>query len=149
MATKYNPSIYCPQCGSPTKCATYDSRTRLEERTCRDHEHYFKRERPTRTEEPQRRRNWLAQSEQVRARFLQRQARKEQEAAKALAAQLPSLADAVARKAQQPPPEIFCPHCDSAESTEIETYGASGTDEPDIWRCDCGAHWELPQSERQ
>jgi hypothetical protein len=63
---------------------------------------------------------------------LQRQVRKEREAAKATAA-----------------PEIFCPHCDSAESTEIETYGASGTDEPDIWRCNCGAHWELPQSERQ
>lgn len=143
MATNYNPSIFCPQCGSPTKRSTYEPSTRREERLCRDHNHYSHRIRPTREEEPGRRRNWLARSEQVRHNFQLRQERKAQQEAHEMVARLPKLDE------QKPAPaEVFCPHCDSAE-TEIEHHGASGTDEKDIWFCECGARWELDQSERQ
>jgi uncharacterized Zn finger protein (UPF0148 family) len=147
MSKPYQPTVICPRCGSPTKCATYEPRTRLEERTCQDYGHYFKRERPTRAEESARRSGWSERSETLRRRF---QARTDKRLAAELAAKLPKLESVVGWMTptviKPAPAEVFCPHCDSAE-TEIETYGGEG--ENDLWRCDCGARWELNQSERQ
>lgn len=138
MSKPYQPTVLCPRCGSATKCDTYEPRTRLEERTCRDHRHYFKRERPTRAESVQARRGWIARSESLRQRY---QRHEDRRLAAELAARLPKLDD--------PPPSInYCPRCGSA-ATDVLTP-ATGTQTLDEWGCDdCQYLWTLPASERQ